>query len=266
MSNSARDDGWLRCFVCLDEQKCADYYGIISGTGFGCAPLEAQHWWAKQGGKCGGATKASTGLCGGAGCKGHTPCACPKGQPGFTCTKCSNGAETCPAQVGPHNVPAAKYEWWQIPTSVTINSKPCAACLSNSSTTKASRKVLLPFDLLSAAAATEGSVAIHIGFGGAKAAEAAEAAATTTDDKTTEARQQQPFTGVDASRHWQQKQDAKSTVNLALVPAECMPPASVQANLTNSTAFSAAMAKAGLGDRFEAAQVRKTPSVAPLAH
>lgn len=32
----------------------ANYYGVYSGDGFACAPLEAQAWWDKQGGVCGG--------------------------------------------------------------------------------------------------------------------------------------------------------------------------------------------------------------------
>jgi hypothetical protein len=35
----------------------ANYYGVYSGDGFACAPLEAQAWWGKQGGVCGGALR-----------------------------------------------------------------------------------------------------------------------------------------------------------------------------------------------------------------
>jgi hypothetical protein len=241
----ANQSSWsCKLFDC-ECQKCADYYGIVSGTGFGCAPLEAQHWWAKQGGKCGGGTKASTGLCSGPGCKAQVqPCPCPKNQSSFTCQKCSDGGTTCPLTPETPTAPPVKYEWWQIPTRVTIDSKPCASCLSTAS--KASRKVSLPFDLLSTAAATGASVAVHVSFGAAAAAPEA------ADEARGQA--QARLTGVEASQHWRQKQHAKSSVSLELAPPECVPPAEVQAFLANSTAFSAAMAKSGLGERFEAAQ------------
>ena len=235
----ANQTSWsCKLFDC-ECQKCADYYGIISGVGFGCAPVEAQHWWAKQGGKCGGGTKAHTGDCGGAGCNiTGQPCPCPKGEPEFMCKKCCNGGTTCPGIPGGGgggipSVPPAKYEWWQIPTAVRINGKPCASCLSND-TSKASRKVSLPFDLLSAATAagTGTSVAIEISFG---------AAAANQDDYYNA--DEKILSGVNAAEQWEQKQAAKSSVSLSLVPPQCAPPVEVQAFLTNSTAFSAAMVR-----------------------
>jgi hypothetical protein len=62
-------------------QGLADYYGVVSGSGFGCTPPEAQQWWQSHSCK----TKPKTGgNCGGPACKlpGHVPChAAPKPKP-----------------------------------------------------------------------------------------------------------------------------------------------------------------------------------------
>jgi hypothetical protein len=49
---------------------------MISGAGFGCAPMEAQHWWTKTSSvdkTCGGATKTNGTFCGGPGAVCGTP-------------------------------------------------------------------------------------------------------------------------------------------------------------------------------------------------
>ena len=47
----------LHCYRFLRSGTCqgmANYYGVYSGNGFACAPLEAQAWWLQHGGVCGG--------------------------------------------------------------------------------------------------------------------------------------------------------------------------------------------------------------------
>ena len=116
---------------------------------------------------CGGATKANCSYCAGPGCTKSNPCAsdsCKK--PGSTCTVCSNGGTTCkitpPAGGGAMpKLPPVVYEWWQIPTKVTINGKPCASCLVPGGK---NRSVTLTVAQLKAAGP---SVAVHISFGSA---------------------------------------------------------------------------------------------------
>ena len=207
--------------------------GVYSGIGFGCAPVEAQSWWDKMAGACGGATKANTSFCGGPGCTKDNPCtsaACKQPGSHFTCTRCSDNLTDCATNptpwVGPA-LPPVHYEWWQLPTKVEVNGAACASCIAN-------RSVTLESAQLKAAGP---HVSVHITFG-------------QSDGLASSI----PETGASAHQRWLDSQAERSSVSLDAVQAGCTPPADIQAALANSSAFSAAMEKAGLGDRFEAAQ------------
>jgi len=68
----------------LSKKEANAFFPAGWHHGFGCAPTEAQEWWAQTGlhqprgmvGGCGGATKTNGSFCGGAGCTaGSNPCA-----------------------------------------------------------------------------------------------------------------------------------------------------------------------------------------------
>ena len=85
----------------------------------------------------------------------------------------------------------------------------------------------------------DATVHVHISFGNATAV----------------MRPAQSRSGHDAHESWLQSQAERSTVSLrAIATVGCVPPPATQAALTNSTAFSDAMAAAGLSERFEALQ------------
>lgn len=237
-------------------QAMMDYYGCNSWKdktgwhhGFGCAPKEAQDWWAATGlhqprgmpGGCGGATKTNGSFCAGVGCTASNPCAtqacksstqnggnytcdlCHDGQPASACTPPPpNAAPTMP------NLPKVDYQWWQMPTTVEINGVNCNTCLNRD---EYPRQVTLDFQRLAAAGP---SVKIHISFG----------SNLTRSAPTADA-------GVAAQRRWDQAQAERERVSF--VPGCALSPAADMA-LKNVSAFSAAMAKAGLASRFENAQ------------
>jgi hypothetical protein len=60
--------------------------------------------------------------------------------------------------------------------------------------------------------------------------------------------------GHAAYESWSQSQAERSSVSLDAIATGCVPPAAAREALTNSSAFSAAMAAAGLSERFEAQQ------------
>lgn len=239
----------------------ANYYGVYSGDGFACAPLEAQAWWDKQGGVCGGAlrilkkvanevsnltidfcagaTKANVTFCSGPGCTASNPCAtskCHAGK-GFSCTLCSDGSATSCA-TGPSDpvLPPVVYQWWQLPTKVEINGAECPSCLVPGGK---NRTVTLNAAQLHSVGP---HVAVHISFGQPTVSAEAEKSATI-------------YSGSLSHQRWSERQVARATVSLdAIHNSECTPPAAVQTALRNSTAFSVAMAKAGLAETFEAAQ------------
>jgi hypothetical protein len=108
-------------------------------------------------------------------------------------------------------------------------------------------------------------VAVHITFGkprtpGAAAAamrggELGEAGEAGKASERRGAAWQPRRRGHAAHASWTRRQLERSTVSLgAIATASCVPPPRAQAALVNSSAFSRAMAVAGLGDRFEAQQ------------
>lgn len=138
-------------FNCSCTGIC-DYYGIVNGVGFGCAPVEAQQFWDKHSCSC----VAKKGLCSGVACKLPTnvcPCSPPSPSP---CASYANG--TAEPQDPRKFLPKAKHPWFQIPTRVEINGKLCSECLSQLTP----RTLKLQGDLLRASGT---SVAIHIYFG-----------------------------------------------------------------------------------------------------
>jgi hypothetical protein len=218
--------------------------GGISNAGFGCAPREAQEWWSRKGVfyGCGGTTKTNGTFCDGPGCMETNPCATKtcKTDHLFTCALCNNGSASpsaCPSAPGTgHYV----YKWWQLPTKVEINGEECSACLDTSSGAKKKpRQVTLDFARLQAAGV---STKVHISFGRAAATKAS--TADTSD------------TGAAAQQRWEQAQAQRSTVSPAVAAATpgCALSAEAEAALKNVTAFSAAMASAGLAERFENSQ------------
>lgn len=128
------------------------------------------------------------------------------------------------------------YQWWQLPTKVEINGAECASCLVPGGK---NRTVTLNAAQLHSVGP---HVAVHITFG--KPTVSAEAEKSTTI-----------YSGALAHQRWSERQVARATVSLdAIHDSECTPPTAIQTALRNSTAFSAAMAKAGLAETFEAAQ------------
>ena len=228
-----------------------DYYGGISGAGFGCAPVEAQQWWSRTGlaKGCGGATKTNGTFCDGPGCTATNPCAtktCKTDQK-YTCKLCNNGSASpsaCPGWGGggaPY-LPPVVYKWWQLPTKVEINGEECPTCLDSSSGAKKKpRQVTLDFARLQAAGV---STKIHISFGRPAATKAHNIAGHSADTGNT---------GAAAQQRWDLAQAQRSTVSPAVAAAApgCALSAEAEAALKNVTAFSAAMASAGLADRFE---------------
>eukprot|EP01050_Picozoa_sp_SAG11_P001220 SAG11_NODE_52_length_19809_cov_14.064231_5_plen_254_part_00 len=125
-----------------------------------------------------------------------------------------------------------KHQWWQLPTKVTINGKACTSCII-----PGKRNVTLSFAQLHAAGPHS---TVHISFGSAGTSGAGLESAHDT--------------GVAAQQRWSARMAARSIVNTEHVAAGCELTADAKAALANSTMFSAAMEKAGLSDRFEAAQ------------
>lgn len=243
------NEPWSCALFNCNCQDMMNYYGGISGAGFGCAPIEAQQWWDHQGiGKgCGGATKTNGTFCDGPGCTASNPCATKscKTDHSFTCKLCNNGsaASACPNQGG-SNVPGPKlpkvvYKWWQLPTKVEIDGEACADCLDTSH----KRQVTLDFARLQLAAGSGSqSIKVDISFGGSVA---------THDGDTKPARD---TTGAAAQQRWDQVQAQRSTVSptaaAAAAPGCALSPIA-EAAFKNVSAFSVAMLAAGLADRFE---------------
>ena len=128
------------------------------------------------------------------------------------------------------------FQWWQLPTKVEINGVECSSCLVPGGK---NRSVTLTAAQLHSVGP---HVAVHISFGPKKAmSEPAEAPTI--------------YSGVLAHERWVERQTARATVAIdAIRFANCTPSTQIQTALQNSTAFSAAMAKAGLAEAFEAAQ------------
>ena len=128
------------------------------------------------------------------------------------------------------------YEWWQLPTKVEINGATCTSCLVPGGK---NRSVTLTAAQLHSAGP---HVAVHIEFGATQI--------STQPEKATSR-----YSGIVAHQRWVERQTARASVSLdAIHNSDCAPPTAIQTALQNSSAFSAAMKKAGLADSFEAAQ------------
>ena len=128
------------------------------------------------------------------------------------------------------------YQWWQLPTKVEINGAECASCIVPGGK---NRTVTLTAAQLHSVGP---HVAVHITFGATTVSPEPENSTTI-------------YSGILAHERWSERQNARATVSLdAIHDSGCTPPTTVQTALQNSTAFSAAMAKAGFADSFEAAQ------------
>ena len=114
-------------------------------------------------------------------------------------------------------------------TRVAVNGAACAGCIA-----EGGRAVVLPFAQL--AALGTGSITVDVGFGGG-------------------ARMPHPVSPAAADDAWEAMGVAFfSAPDPASDP--CAPNATIQALARNTSAFAAAMAGAGLGARYEAAQAR----------